>query len=77
MDDPSTLKVRFEKDLTPVVTSILNVFLKPYNDLLAKMAEDGRLTREEMDQLRQQTREQGKRLGELVEDDMASDEPRV
>ena len=53
------------------ITSILLAFTKPYNDLLMQMLEDGRLTQEELDRLRQQIREQGDRLGEILQEDLA------
>ena len=77
MDSTSRLRIAidgdtFDVDLTTAMTSVLKVMLKPYNDLLAQMAEDGRLKPEETDQLRRRIHEQGDRLGELVREDLAS-----
>lgn len=76
MDSTSRLRIAidgntFDVDLTTAVTSVLKVMLRPYNDLLAQMAEDGRLKPEETDQLRRRIHEQGDRLGELVREDLA------
>ena len=76
MDSTSRLRIAidgdtFDVDLTTAMTSVLKVMLKPYNDLLAQMAEDGRLKPEETDQLRRRIHEQGDRLGELVREDLA------
>lgn len=58
-------------NLTPVVYAILEVFLKPYNELLSKMAIDGRLTQEELTLLRQQVTECGESLGATLRSRMA------
>ena len=76
MDSTSRLRIAidgdtFDIDLTTAVTSVLKVMSRPYNDLLAQMAEDGRLKPEETDQLRRRIHEQGDRLGELVREDLA------
>ena len=76
MDSTSRLRIAidgdtFDVDLTTAVTSVLKVMVRPYNDLLAQMAEDGRLKPEETDQLRRRIHEQGDRLGELVREDLA------
>ena len=76
MDSTSRLRIvidgnTFDVDLTTAVTSVLKVMSRPYNDLLAQMAEDGRLKPEETDQLRRRIHEQGDRLGELVREDLA------
>ena len=76
MDSTSRLRIAIdgntiEVDLTTAVTSVLKVMLRPYNDLLAQMVEDGRLKPEETDQLRRRIHEQGDRLGELVREDLA------
>ena len=75
-DSPSDVRIAIDvntrqNDLTAVVTSIVGVMLEPYNDLLTQMAEDGRLKDEEADRLREQILERGKRLGELVREDLA------
>ena len=76
MDSTSRLRIAidgdtFDVDLTTAVTSVLKVMVRPYNDLLAQMVEDGRLKPEETDQLRRRIHEQGDRLGELVREDLA------
>ena len=53
------IKIEIETDITPVVTSILKVYLKPYNDLLGQMLKDGRVTKEELNRLKQQIRDLG------------------
>ena len=58
-------------NLTPVVCAILEVFLKPYNELLSKMARDGRLTQEDLTLLRQQVTECGESLGATLRERMA------
>ena len=64
--------MRIPLDYVPEsVTSILLAFTKPYNDLLIQLLEDGRLTREDLDRLRQQIREQGDRLGDILQEDLA------
>ena len=49
-------------NLTPIVSTILKEFLRPYNDLLTQMVEDGRLTKEELAVLRQKIMECGESL---------------
>ena len=59
-------------DLSPVMVSCVKVFLKPYQDFLAQMMKDGRVTEEEMARLLQQVLEQGERLGDFMQEDLAS-----
>ena len=66
-----------EVNITPLATAIVRVMVKPYNDLLAKMLKDGRVTEAEMKQLHERVYEQADRLDELVQEDLARLEPRL
>ena len=58
---------------SPLAASIVRVMVKPYQQFLEQMLEDKRVTKEEMERVRQQVIEQGERLDQLVEDEL----PRV
>ena len=60
-------------NITPLAVSIVRVMVKPYQQFLAQMLKDERVTKEEMEQIERQVIEQGERLDELVEDEL----PRV
>ena len=55
-------------NLTSLISAVLIEFLKPYNDLLSEMARDGRVTKEELALLRQQTKEIGESLADRLRD---------
>ena len=71
MEIPVESEVVNRIDFTPIAIAIVKVMLKPYNDLLDQLLEDGRVTQAELDQLREQMREQGKRLDELLPDEIS------
>ena len=61
-------------DLTPIVSIILKEFLRPYNELLTQMVEDGRLTKEELAVLREKTIECGESLGTTLREGLDEQE---
>ena len=60
-------------NITPLAASIVRVMMQPYQQFLAQMLKDERVTKEEMEQIDQQVIKRGERLDELVEDEL----PRV
>jgi hypothetical protein len=53
-------------DLTKIVGLVVSVISQPYNDLLAKLSAEGRVTEEEVQQLREEIQKRGASLPELV-----------
>ena len=62
---------RQEIDITDIAASILKVMVKPYNDFLEQMLQEGRVTEAELSRLRGQVLERGDRFDELMEEEMA------
>jgi glycerol-3-phosphate O-acyltransferase len=55
----------------PIVSSILRVFMQPYNDLLTKLQAEGRVTDAELRQLREEIEKRGASLSGLVAEHLA------
>jgi hypothetical protein len=45
-----------DRDLAPFLRALITVILEPYNTLLGRLLEEGRLDAEELEQLREEVR---------------------
>lgn len=60
------MEQREDIDLTKIITLVASVITQPYNDLLAKLRAEGRVTEGEIQQLRKEIEKRGASLSELV-----------
>jgi hypothetical protein len=64
------LQLEHRLDLTPRVSAIVAVFLRPYQDFVSQLRADGRITDAEIDELTNETKFRGEHLAELVREEL-------
>jgi hypothetical protein len=64
------MSTRDRGDLTPFLTALIAVMLEPYNELLGRLVESGRLERSDLQALRSQLRTRMDDLTPLVEHEL-------
>jgi hypothetical protein len=61
-----TQDINLEVDATPVVAAMLKVLIEPYRLFLKRLRDEGRITDDELKQLRQDLLDRGAQLPEIT-----------